>query len=94
MSKQIEDAINGSQHVWEGSSGEKAYRISIKIASLGLIIAILSPFIFGGGSGRGLGVIGAVIGRAFVIFLYGLGISFFFLVYSAFCYMEHQKSNK
>ena len=80
--------------VWEGSNGEKAARIAEKIALGALIIAILSPFIFGGGSGRDLGVIGEVIGRAVFIFLYGLGISFFFMVYSAFCYMNYQKSNK
>ena len=87
--------VEGS--VWEGSNGEKAYRISVKIAMIALIIAILSPFIFGGkygGSGRDMGVIGEAIGRAFGIFLYGLGISFFFMVYSAFCYMNYQKSNK
>ena len=86
----LEEAVKGS--VWEGSNGEKAYRLSKKIGLLALIIAILYSFLVPG-SGR-MGSLMEVPMQGLTIFLIGLGISFLLLVYSSFCYMEYQKSNK
>ena len=89
MSHTEEDA-DGS--VWEGSNGEKAYRLSKKIGLLALIIAILYSFLVPG-SGR-MGSLMEVPMQGLTIFLIGLGISFLLLVYSSFCYIVYEKSNK
>ena len=86
----LEEAVKGS--VWEGSNGEKAYRLSKKIGLLALIIAILYSFLVPG-SGR-MGSEADTIKQGLTIFLKGLGISFLLLVYSSFCYIVYEKSNK
>ena len=86
----LEAAVKGS--VWEGSNGEKAYRLSKKIGLLALIIAILYSFLVPG-SGR-MGSLMEVPMQGLTIFLIGLGISFILLVYSSFCYIVYEKSNK
>tara|TARA_B100001996_G_C18168731_1_gene403566 strand:- start:113 stop:382 length:270 start_codon:yes stop_codon:yes gene_type:complete len=86
----LEEAVKGS--VWEGSNGEKAYRLSKKIGLLALIIAILYIFLVPG-SGR-MGSLMEVPMQGLTIFLIGLGISFLLLVYSSFCYIVYEKSNK
>ena len=86
----LKAAVKGS--VWEGSNGEKAYRLSKKIGLLALIIAILYSLLVPG-SGRMEKWLDVPM-QGLTIFLIGLGISFLLLVYSSFCYMEYQKSNK
>ena len=75
------------ESTWKGSTGDAAFHLSVKIAVLTFIIAVIYSLFFTSDLIDG-------IFYFLTILFFGCAISIVLLAYSAFCYLLHLKPHK
>ena len=79
------------ESTWKGSTGDAAFHLSVKIAVLTFIIAVIYSLFF---TPQGEFALIDGIFNFLTILFFGCAISIVLLAYSAFCYLLHLKPHK